>query len=143
MRKGAKITAICNQKGGVGKTSTTVNLGIGLARTGKRVLVADLDSQSSLTASLGYQQPERLTNTLASILGRLIVRKPVVPGEGIIHHAEGVDLLPANQELSGLEVTLVSAMARETYLRMYLNSIRDQYDVILLDCWTAARPWVC
>ena len=134
MDKMAKITAICNQKGGVGKTSTTVNLGIGLARTGKRVLVADLDSQSSLTASLGYQHPERLTNTLASILGRLIVNEPVVPSEGIIHHAEGVDLLPANKELSGLEVTLVNAMARETYLRTYLDGIRDQYDVILLDC---------
>ena len=134
MAQAGKVISICNQKGGVGKTSTTVNLGIGLARTGKRVLVADLDPQSSLTASLGYQHPECLTNTLASILGRLIVSKPVVPGEGIIHHAEGVDLLPANQELSGLEVTLVSAMARETYLRMYLNSIRDQYDVILLDC---------
>ena len=134
MYKKSTITAICNQKGGVGKTSTTVNLGIGLARAGKRVLVIDMDAQSSLTASLGYQHPEQIETTLASVLGRLIINEPVAPGEGIIHHAEGVDLLPANKELSGLEITLVNAMARETYLRTYLNGIRDQYDVILLDC---------
>ena len=130
----AKITAICNQKGGVGKTVTAVNLGIGLAREGKRVLLMDLDSQGSLTASLGYQHPDQMENTLAAILGRIISGEPVSPGEGIIHHAEGVDLLPANIELSGLEVTLVNTMSRETILREYLNSIREQYDVILLDC---------
>ena len=92
------------------------------------------DAQGSLTASLGYQHPDQMENTLAAILGRIIMDKPVSPGEGIIHHAEGVDLLPANIELSGLEVTLVNTMSRETILRDYLNSIRDQYDVILLDC---------
>ena len=130
----AKVISVCNQKGGTAKTSTTVNLGIGLAREGKRVLAIDMDAQGSLTASLGYQHPEQIQTTLASVLGRLLVNEPVAPGEGIIHHAEGIDLLPANKELSGLEITLVNAMARETYLRMYLNSIRDQYDVILLDC---------
>lgn len=134
MRETAKIIAICNQKGGVGKTVTTVNLGIGLAREGKRVLLVDVDSQGSLTASLGYQHPDKMENTLAEILGRIISDEPVSPGEGIIHHAEGVDLLPANIELSGLEVTLVNTMSRETILREYLNSVRDQYDVILLDC---------
>ena len=130
----AKVISVCNQKGGTAKTSTTVNLGIGLAREGKRVLAIDMDAQGSLTASLGYQHPEQIQTTLASVLGRLLVNEPIAPGEGIIHHAEGIDLLPANKELSGLEITLVNAMARETYLRMYLNSIRDQYDVILLDC---------
>lgn len=130
----AKVISVCNQKGGTAKTSTTVNLGIGLAREGKRVLAIDMDAQGSLTASLGYQHPEQIHTTLASVLGRLLVNEPVAPGEGIIHHVEGIDLLPANKELSGLEITLVNAMARETYLRMYLNSIRDQYDVILLDC---------
>ena len=130
----AKVISVCNQKGGTAKTSTTVNLGIGLAREGKRVLAIDMDAQGSLTASLGYQHPEQIQTTLASVLGRLLVNEPVAPGEGIIHHTEGVDLLPANKELSGLEITLVNAMARETYLRMYLNSIRDQYDVVLLDC---------
>ena len=134
MRKTAKITAICNQKGGVGKTVTAVNLGIGLAREGKKVLLVDMDSQGSLTASLGYQQPDQMENTLATILGRIILDEPVSPGEGILHQAEAVDLLPANIELSGLEVTLVNTMSRETILREYLNSVREQYDVILLDC---------
>ena len=134
MSEMAKITAICNQKGGVGKTVTAVNLGIGLARAGKKVLLVDMDAQGSLTASLGYQRPDQMENTLATILGRIILDEPVSPGEGIIHQAEAVDLLPANIELSGLEVTLVNTMSRETILRDYLNNIRDQYDVILLDC---------
>jgi chromosome partitioning protein len=134
MSEMAKITAICNQKGVVGKTVTAVNLGIGLAREGKKVLLVDMDAQGSLTASLGYQRPDQMENTLATILGRIILDEPVSPGEGILHQAEAVDLLPANIELSGLEVTLVNTMSRETILRDYLNSVRDQYDVILLDC---------
>ena len=134
MSEMAKITAICNQKGGVGKTVTAVNLGIGLAREGKKVLLVDMDAQGSLTASLGYQRPDQMENTLATIWGRIILDEPVSPGEGILHQAEAVDLLPANIELSGLEVTLVNTMSRETILREYLNSVREQYDVILLDC---------
>ena len=130
----SKIMAICNQKGGVGKTVTTVNLGIGLARKGKRVLLCDVDAQGSLTASLGYQRPDQIETTLASVMAHIISDEPLIPGEGIIHHEEGIDLLPANIELSGLEVTLVNTMSRETILREYLNSIRDQYDAILLDC---------
>lgn len=134
MAHNTKVMAICNQKGGTAKTSTAVNLGIGLARADKRVCLIDMDSQGSLTASLGYQQPDRMTDTLATVLNRMIADEPVAPGEGIIHHAEGVDLLPANIELAGLEVTLVNVMGRETYLRDYLDNIRDQYDMILLDC---------
>lgn len=134
MRNRAKITAICNQKGGVGKTVTAVSLGIGLARAGKKVLLVDVDAQGSLTASLGYQRPDQMKDTLAEILGRVILDEPVSPGEGILHQPEGVDLVPANIELSGLEVTLVNTISRETMLREYLNSVRDQYDVILLDC---------
>ncbi len=130
----AKITAVCNQKGGVGKTVTTVNLGIGLARMGKKVLLVDVDARGSLTASLGYQHPDHMENTLAAILGRVISDEPLEPGEGILHHAEEIDLMPSNIELSGLEVTLVNTMSRETILREYLNGVRDQYDVILLDC---------
>ena len=116
------------------KTATAVNLGIGLAREGRRVLLVDVDPQGSLTASLGLQHPDRLENTLADVLGSIITDKPVSPRIGIVHHEEGVDLLPANIELSGLEVALVNTMSRETILREYLNSIREQYDVILLDC---------
>ncbi len=130
----AKIIAICNQKGGVGKTVTTVNLGIGLARQGNRVLLVDVDAQGSLTASLGYQHPDQLDETLSTVLGKVIEDKPLLPSEGIIHQKEGVDLLPANIDLAAMEVTLVNIMSRETVLREYLNTIRDQYDVILLDC---------
>lgn len=130
----AKIYAICNQKGGVGKTVTTVSLGIGLAREGKRVLLVDVDAQGSLTASLGYQHPDQMEVTLATVMGQVIQDLPLQPGMGILHHSEGVDLLPANIELSGLEVTLVNTMSRETVLRECLRGVQEQYDVILLDC---------
>lgn len=130
----AKIYAICNQKGGVGKTVTAVSLGIGLAREGKRVLLVDVDAQGSLTASLGYQHPDQMEVTLATVMGQVIQDLPLQPGMGILHHSEGVDLLPANIELSGLEVTLVNTMSRETVLRECLRGVQEQYDVILLDC---------
>ena len=109
-----KAIAICNQKGGVGKTVTTVNLGIGLARQGKRVLLVDVDPQGSMTASLGYQHPDQLEETLATVLGKVIEDEPLAPGEGILHQEEGVDLLPANIDLAAMEVTLVNIMSRET-----------------------------
>lgn len=130
----AKVYAVCNQKGGCAKTVTSVNLGIGLAREGKRVLLLDVDSQGSLTASLGYQQPDQIEITLATILNEIINDSLVQPRKGIITHEEGVDLLPANIELSGMEVTLVNTMSRETILRDYLKTVRNDYDVIILDC---------
>ena len=126
--------AICNQKGSVGKTVTTVNLGIGLARMDKRVLMVDVDAQGSLTASPGNPYPDQIEKTLATVLGHIIMDEQLIPGEGIIHHEEGVDLLPANIELAGLETTLVNAMSRELFLREYLKSVQSDYDVILLDC---------
>ena len=130
----SRIYAICNQKGGVGKTVTEVSLGIGLAREGQRVLLVDVDPQGSLTASLGYQQPDQMEVTLATVMGQVIQDLPLPKGLGILHHPEGVDLLPANIELSGMEVTLVNTMSRETVLRECLSGIQEQYDVILLDC---------
>lgn len=121
-------------KGWSGKTVTTVNLGIGLAREGKRVLLVDVDAQGSLTASLGYQQPDQIEVTLTTIMGGIISDNPLPPDMGIIHNAEGVDLLPANIELSGVEVTLVNTMSRETILRQYLQTVKKDYDVIILDC---------
>ena len=129
-----KIIAIANQKGGVGKTTTTSNLGIGLAKQGKKVLLIDADAQGSLTASLGFTEPDSLEVTLATIMGNLINDEEVEPGEGILHHEEGIDLMPGNIELSGLEVSLVNVMSRETVLRSYIEIVRENYDYILIDC---------
>ena len=129
-----RVIAIANQKGGVGKTTTTSNLGIGLVKNGKKVLLIDADAQGSLTASLGYQQPDKLEVTLATIMEHIVNEKVFEPYEGILHHDEGVDLLPANIELSGTAVSLVNIMSRETILREYVNSVSDFYDYILIDC---------
>lgn len=130
----AQIIAIANQKGGVGKTTTCANLGIGLAREGSRVLLLDADPQGSLSISLGNPQPDKLKFTLSDAMERILSDKPMIPGEGIIHHAEGVDLMPANIQLSGMEVSLVNAMSRETILKQYLESLRGCYSHILIDC---------
>lgn len=134
MAKQATIMAIVNQKGGTGKTTTCENLGVGLAMEGKKVLVVDTDPQASLTISLGYPIPDKLSLTLSDMMQKVMMEETVVPGEGILHHQEGVDLMPANIELSGMEVSLVNAMSRETILKQYLDTIKKDYDFILLDC---------
>lgn len=128
-----RVIAIANQKGGTAKTTTCSNLGFGLARQGKRVLMIDADAQGSLTACLGYTEPDRLDDTLATIMSNLINDYGVEPMDGILHHQEGVDLLPANIELSGLEVSLVNVMSRELILREYIEIVKENYQYILID----------
>ena len=130
----AQVIALVNQKGGVTKTTSCVNLAAGLGQAGKKVLAVDCDPQSSLTISLGNPQPDHLPVTLSDMMGKVLNDQPISPGEGILHHPEGIDLMPANIQLSGMEVSLVNAMSRETILRQYLDTVKNQYSHILLDC---------
>lgn len=134
MAKEGTVTAVVNQKGGTGKTTTCENLGIGLAMEGKKVLLVDTDPQASLTISLGYPAPDRISPTLSDLMKKIVSDQPIESGEGILRHPEGIDLVPANIELAGMEVSLVNVMSRESVLKQYLDSVKREYDFILLDC---------
>lgn len=128
------VIAVTNQKGGVGKTTTTVNLGVGLARMGKRVLLVDADPQGSLTVSLGVKNPDELPVSIATVMQNTVDDKVMPQDYGIIHHSEGVDLLPSNIELSAFEVGLFNTMSREMVLKNCLDAVKKNYDYVLIDC---------
>ncbi|WP_036613285.1 ParA family protein [Oribacterium sp. P6A1] len=130
----SRIIAIANQKGGVGKTTSAVNLGAGLVDKGKKVLMVDLDPQASLTLCMGYREPDKLEHTVTDVITKVVNDGDILPDFGIIHVKEKLDLLPANIDLSAAEVSLVNAMSRELVLRTYLEKIRLLYDYILIDC---------
>ena len=129
-----KVIAVAMQKGGCSKTTVSLNLGIGLAKEGKRVLLIDNDPQGSLTASLGFEEPDELEVTLASIMMNVINEEEMMPGYGILHQKENVDLIPANIELSGLEVLLANVMSRENIMKEYLDNVKKDYDYVIIDC---------
>lgn len=130
----AKVIAIANQKGGTAKTTSTVNLGVGLVNQGKKVLLVDADPQGDLTTALGWTEADNLDVTLTTQMERIIRDEPFDCHKGILHHEEGVDLVPTNIELSGMEMMLVNAMGREATLKNYLSGLKREYDYILIDC---------
>ena len=129
-----KTIAICTQKGGSGKTAAAVNLSIGLARQGEKVLLVDSDPQSDATASLGFRNSDSFDVTLSTLMLKIIQNQPIAKGEGVLRHDEGIDLVPANLELSVMEMQLVVAMSRETILRNYLQTVKSQYSYVIIDC---------
>jgi len=129
-----KTIAVSNMKGGVGKTMTATSLGAGLARQGKTVLCLDADAQHSLTISLGVSEPNKLPVTLTTVMSNIINETDFDPLAGIVHHPDGVDLLPANNTLAGLEIALAGLIGRETVLRQYIEKVKPLYDYTIIDC---------
>ena len=130
----SKIICIANQKGGTGKTTTTECLGVGLANLGKKVLLIDLDPQADLTTCLGWKDTDGLKSTISDVIASSMLDKPFNIEGTVLHSNEGVDVIPANIELSDIEVSLVNTMNREKILENSISDIAKKYDYVLIDC---------
>ena len=130
----SKVIAIANQKGGVGKTAVSSNLSVGLAMNGKKVMVIDADPQGNLTSSLGIDNADELENTLASFIEREITERQIELSEYMMHNEEGVDIMPCNIKLAGMDYMIMNALSREYLLDAFVSNVRDKYDYILIDC---------
>jgi chromosome partitioning protein len=128
-----KVLVVANRKGGCGKSMTAASLGVGLARQGKKTLIIDADSQYSLSISMGVSEPDGLPVSLATVMSDIINERDFDPAAGIIRHSEGVDLMPSNNSLTGIEIALAPLIGRETVLRQYVERVKPLYDYCLID----------
>lgn len=129
-----KVIAVANQKGGVGKTTTTFSLGVALSKLGKKVLLVDADPQGDLTTYMGWNEQDNLLATLSTLIVNTMSDGSLKAEDVILNHSEGIDLIPSNLDLSATEVSLVNAMSREYAIRNTISELKDKYDYILIDC---------